>query len=113
MNEQAFERLLMENGLRLALERQEFRLVYQPQVNPFTDKVQAVEALLRWYNPEIGMVSPAQFIPIAEESGLIRPIGEWVMAEACRQLARWDAEEWRCLAWRLTYHQGNLWTAAC
>lgn len=92
MNEQAFERLLMENGLRLALERQEFRLVYQPQVNPFTDKVQAVEALLRWYNPEIGMVSPAQFIPIAEESGLIRPIGEWVMAEACRQLARWDAE---------------------
>lgn len=88
--DEAFERLLMENGLRLALERNEFELAYQPQINPFTHQVEGVEALLRWRNPELGMVSPARFIPLAEENGMIRPIGDWVLREACRQLREWD-----------------------
>lgn len=90
MNEQAFERLLMENGLRQAIERGELMLHYQPQINAFSEQIEAVEALLRWNHPELGMVSPAKFIPVAEESGLIRPIGEWVIQEACRQVRAWD-----------------------
>ncbi|WP_312264108.1 EAL domain-containing protein [Rivihabitans pingtungensis] len=90
MNDEAFERLLMENGLRLALERQEFELHYQPQINPFTHQVEAVEALIRWRHPDLGMVSPARFIPITEENGMIRQIGDWVLRTACSQLKAWD-----------------------
>jgi len=85
------ERQTLEQQLRLALDRGEFALQYQPQVNATTRAVVGVEALLRWQNGELGPVSPATFIPVAEESGLIHSIGRWVINEACRQKAVWQA----------------------
>lgn len=91
MNSSTFERLTLESNLRYALERGELMPYYQPRVDLRTGAVVGFEALLRWKHPELGMVSPAQFIPIAEESGLIVPIGEWVLREACRQNQAWRA----------------------
>ena len=88
--QQAMSRLTMENSLRLALERDEFYLVYQPQYNLETRFISSVEALIRWQHPEKGVVSPLDFIPLAEESGLIIPIGEWVLREACKVAANWQ-----------------------
>jgi diguanylate cyclase (GGDEF)-like protein/PAS domain S-box-containing protein len=85
----ALERLDLESGLRHALERDELRLVYQPEVDLATGRIVAVEALLRWAHPVHGIVSPAKFIPIAEQSGLIVPIGAWVLREACAAAAGW------------------------
>jgi diguanylate cyclase (GGDEF)-like protein/PAS domain S-box-containing protein len=85
------ERQSLEQHLRLALERHELELHYQPQVDAKTLQVVGVEALLRWHSGELGSVSPGRFIPVAEECGLIHPIGLWVMDEACRQKARWEA----------------------
>ncbi|MBW4649636.1 MAG: EAL domain-containing protein [Kastovskya adunca ATA6-11-RM4] len=91
MNAQLQKRLLMENQLRQALERGEFFLHYQPRVKAHTGQVVAVEALLRWHNPILGMVSPAVFIPIAEANGLIGEIGEWALYIACAQNKAWQS----------------------
>ncbi|WP_027088006.1 putative bifunctional diguanylate cyclase/phosphodiesterase [Cohnella panacarvi] len=89
INSLTFERLSMENELRRALERCEFELHYQPQIELDKNEIYGVEALIRWRSPERGMVSPAEFIPLAEDSGLIIPIGQWVLREACLQKKRW------------------------
>ncbi len=85
----AFERVQLENNLRQAIENGEFRLLYQPQKALESGRIIGVEALIRWIHPEQGMISPAHFIPLAEESGLIHPIGEWVLRNACLQGAVW------------------------
>jgi diguanylate cyclase (GGDEF)-like protein/PAS domain S-box-containing protein len=90
MNLAALERQSTESALRLAIERQEFVLHYQPKLNLETGAITAVEALVRWNNPLRGMVHPAQFIPIAEESGLIVPIGRWILREGCVQAKAWQ-----------------------
>ncbi len=90
MNEAALHRLTMENELRMALERKQFVLQYQPMVSMVTGRIVAVEALVRWRHPELGLVGPAKFIPVAEESGLIASLGEWVMETACSQAKQWQ-----------------------
>ena len=89
MRARAVERLELESGLRGVVERGELCLHYQPQVSLPEGTITGVEALLRWQHPEHGMIAPLRFIPIAEQTGLILPIGEWVIAEACRQAAEW------------------------
>jgi len=90
MNSRAVERLTLESSLRLALERKELFLVYQPQWDVATGKITGAEALLRWQHPRLGLVPPDKFIPIAENSGLIMPIGEWVLKTACAQAREWQ-----------------------
>ncbi|MDX2422180.1 MAG: EAL domain-containing protein [Amphritea sp.] len=89
MNQRAARRLFVINGLRRALKHQEFELYYQPKFNLKSGLISGVEALIRWNDPELGLVYPEQFIGIAEESNLIVPIGQWVMVEACRQVKCW------------------------
>ena len=89
MNRRTVERQSLEVDLRLALENHEFELFYQPKVSLATGAITALEALIRWHHPERGLVSPAQFIPVAEACGVIVPIGQWVMREACRQTRAW------------------------
>jgi len=90
MNAAAFQRLALENALRKALEREELILYYQPQVDVSTGAIFGAEALIRWRHPDLGMVSPADFIPLAEETGLILPIGEWVLRAAGAQGKAWQ-----------------------
>ncbi len=90
LTQRAQRRLNLESSLRQALVRNEFRLVYQPQYDLASDRISSIEALIRWEHPEQGDISPIDFIPLAEENGLIVPIGEWVLRTACTDAARWQ-----------------------
>jgi diguanylate cyclase (GGDEF)-like protein/PAS domain S-box-containing protein len=92
MNAQASTVMRLENLLQQALKQQEFKLYYQPQVNINNGQIQGIEALLRWQHPELGMVSPTSFIKLAEQNGLIVPIGEWVLKTACTQNKLWQSQ---------------------
>jgi predicted signal transduction protein with EAL and GGDEF domain len=91
MNIDAIEHLQIRNNLRKGLERGEFILHYQPQIDLGSNAVTGAEALIRWSHPEFGMMPPARFIPVAEDSGLITQMGDWVLLEACRQAVAWRA----------------------
>lgn len=91
MNERALERLRLEGDLRMALEHRQFELHYQPQVDLHNGRIVGMEALIRWQHPLFGMVPPGKFIGLAEETGLIVPIGAWVIRTACKQLKSWQA----------------------
>lgn len=92
MNILAFRRMEMEISLRRALERQEFEVYYQPKLDTGSKKINGMEALVRWHHPVLGFISPNEFIPLAEETGLILPLGEWVLRTACLQIKEWNDE---------------------
>ena len=90
MNVATLEHLMLESSLRNALPKGELLLFYQPLVSLESGRIVGVEALIRWRHPQIGMISPARFIPVAEDTGIISAIGDWVLFEACRQAMAWQ-----------------------
>ncbi|WP_442800718.1 EAL domain-containing protein [Shewanella sp. AS16] len=92
LNEYAVRHVQLEAGLKLAIQRNEFHLVYQPKFNVIDGTLSGLEALLRWESPELGNISPAEFIPLAEETGIITQIGQWAIHHACSQLASWHEQ---------------------
>jgi diguanylate cyclase (GGDEF)-like protein/PAS domain S-box-containing protein len=92
MNQKVNSRLTIENELRRAIKDKEFEVHYQPQVNAYTGELEGAEALVRWIHPTAGMISPVEFIPVAEETGLIRDIGDWVLEQACMTFKEWNQE---------------------
>jgi EAL domain-containing protein (putative c-di-GMP-specific phosphodiesterase class I) len=92
MEAKSLERILMENELRKAIEQEQFQIHYQPKMDIGSQSLTGMEALVRWVHPEMGVISPGKFIPIAEESGLIVELGEWILKEACRQNKKWHEE---------------------
>ncbi|WP_100403460.1 sensor domain-containing protein [Bacillus sp. FJAT-42315] len=90
MERQSIDRILKENALKKALTDNQFHLDYQPKLDLTTKETVGMEALVRWNHPELGRISPAEFIPLAEESGLILPLGEWVMRQSCQQAKKWN-----------------------
>jgi diguanylate cyclase (GGDEF)-like protein/PAS domain S-box-containing protein len=118
MHEQANDVLQLENELRNAIEHQEFLLHYQPQYDTKTSKIIGLEALIRWQHPQKGLVSPALFIPIAEESGLITEIGDWVLRTAVQQLAAWQGAGLNAVPVAVNlsvvqFHQDTLYSSVC
>ncbi|SMC39173.1 response regulator receiver modulated diguanylate cyclase/phosphodiesterase [Desulfocicer vacuolatum DSM 3385] len=109
MHEQALERIKVENELRFALERNEFCLYFQPIISIEKNQLSGFEALIRWCHPKYGVISPEKFIPIAEETGLIVPIGTWVLEKACQQLSQWhgmgEAEKSLCMNINVSVNQ--------
>ena len=107
MNLAAVKRLTLDRDLRIAVENKQFELFYQPQLDSWSGRTIGVEALIRWHHPDDGLVLPAEFIPLAEETGLILPLGEWVLDEACRQLRAWrdDGIADVTMAMNLSAHQ--------
>ena len=108
MNREIVHRIEMETAMRHALVREEFTLYYQPQIELTSGKVLAIEALLRWNHPELGLVMPAQFIPLAEENGLIEQLGEWVLQSACTQYHEWRKKEISCEYFESAVHAGKF-----
>lgn len=94
LEHQSLERRLLENALRQGINNEQFYLEYQPKVNLITNKLMGMEALVRWKHPELGIISPGKFIPLAEESGLIVLLGEWILRESCRQATTWQSKDY-------------------
>ena len=111
MNSRATELLSVENALRGAVQADQLRLHYQPFVEGGTGKILGAEALLRWRHPELGLVPPGEFIPLAEETGLIVAIGEWVLREACRQVRDWERQGLPLLSISLNVSPRQFWHA--
>lgn len=109
LQSKAKNRITIESGLRLALDREELLLHYQPKVNLQTGQISGWEALVRWNHPENGQIYPGNFIPVAEESRLIIPLGEWVLRQACRQIKMWEQGDILCphISVNLSGHQFN------